>query len=303
VNGGRFLPSLHLLSGSEYLSFITVWSLFSCCGLSRPRHNALTTTVGGLVEAVREICVPRRGVLGQWAVVSYMYCVGIGSVESVKQRGRQLIRVCVNESVCVVYYLCASFIVCVRASINICASLGVRASRCASRCVVCTTLQYCGSRSSPDAGGNCRSTELSKCRTMVGGCLSLGAILRLSDHWRLLTGAVQNGVQKVTGSFILVTNLRGVLQRLLRPGEDVAWGDVYYDSCVYRVGCASCIYELCVTSSRKRHNTSLRRYVSVHCVAELGVAVSRRRGTAHPTSQRHYITPSLRRRATPPTSQ
>jgi len=81
------MPSLLLLSGSEYLSSITAWSLFLCSGLSRPRHNVITTYEWGLGRnGGREWCPTSGDWEGDWGIegdVGYivlLYQCGINRV-------------------------------------------------------------------------------------------------------------------------------------------------------------------------------------------------------------------------------
>jgi len=89
VDGDSFLPSLHLFSGSEYLSSITAWSLFRCSGLSRPRHSVITTYgrgIGG--EAVEKCRVQHWGTGGIGALGArsdiQIYYISVASIESVR---------------------------------------------------------------------------------------------------------------------------------------------------------------------------------------------------------------------------
>jgi len=86
VNGDIFLPSLHLLSGSEYLSSTTAWSLFSCSGLSGPRHIVIATYGWGIWLKRWKKDVSYIGGHGASGAVSDMYYISVVSVESVNQK-------------------------------------------------------------------------------------------------------------------------------------------------------------------------------------------------------------------------
>jgi len=109
INGDSFLPSLLLLGGSDNLSSITVWFLFSSSGLGRPRHGVITTYGGGLGEAVEERRVLYRGIWGIEVlgcdvgyIVIYRISVGSASIVNIKSvRGGLIYNIsCILFSMC-----------------------------------------------------------------------------------------------------------------------------------------------------------------------------------------------------------
>jgi len=64
VHGDSFLPSLLLWSGSKYLSSMTAWSFFWCSGLSRPRHNVITSYGWGIERSDGKRSCPSSGDMG-----------------------------------------------------------------------------------------------------------------------------------------------------------------------------------------------------------------------------------------------